>query len=150
MMLVATRVAPSAIHGNGLFAIHPILKGTPLYRFQSGLDQALSPEAWMALPEPARGFVRHFTYFDRPSNRMILSGDDARFMNHAETPNTGVPCGTPIKSGEPVITVALRDIAAGEELTCNYLDFDGDVAWKLGQVRPDAPLGAELSMAAKT
>ena len=43
----------------------------------------------------------------------------------------------------PVVTVALRDIAAGEEITCNYLDYDADTAWKLGLVPKDAPLGAK-------
>ena len=31
-------------------------------------------------------------------------------------------------------TEALRDIAAGEEITCNYFDFDADAARKLGGV----------------
>ena len=141
MILVPTRVAASGIHGNGLFAAVDLPKGTPFYRFVPGFDQALSPEAWATLPEPARGFARHFTYFDRDSNRMILSGDDARFMNHSERPNTGVPAGIDFADNEPVLTRTLRDIAAGEELTCDYRAFDGDVAWKLGQLPSDAPRG---------
>ena len=138
MILIETRVAPSGIHGNGLFAGHAIRAGTPFYRFQPGFDQSLTPEHWAALPEPARGFVRHFSYFDGATRRLILSGDDARFMNHSETPNTGALPG----STEPIVTVALREIAAGEELTCDYRAFDGDVAWKLGRVEDDSPLGA--------
>jgi len=30
--------------------------------------------------------------------------------------------------------VALRDIAAGEEITCNYFEFDADAPGKLGLV----------------
>ena len=142
MILVPTRVAASGIHGNGLFADACVAEGTPFYQFLPGFDQALSPDAWSAMPEPVRGFVRHFTYYDRASHRMILSGDDARFMNHSETPNTGVPEEALSGTGERVITRALRDIAAGEELTCDYRAFDGDVAWKLGQVPATSPLGA--------
>ena len=138
MILIETRVAPSGIHGNGLFARNAIPAGTPFYRFQPGFDQSLTPEEWSALPEPARGFVRHFTYFDTATRRLILSGDDARFMNHSETPNTGAIPGL----AEPVVTVALRDIAAGEELTCDYRAFDGDAAWKLGRVDEKSALGA--------
>jgi SET domain-containing protein len=142
MILVPTRVAASGIHGNGLFAAVDLPRGTPFYRFLPGFDQAISPEAWAALPEPARGFTRHFTYFDRATNRMILSGDDARFMNHSETPNTGILAGTVFPPGAEIITVVLRDVPAGGELTCDYRSFDGDVAWKLGAVLATAPLGS--------
>ncbi len=142
MILVPTRVAASGIHGNGLFATVDLPKGTPFYRFLPGFDQAISLEAWAALPEPARGFARHFTYFDRATSRMILSGDDARFMNHSESPNTGVPEGIDFADDEPVLTRTLCDVAAGEELTCDYRAFDGDVAWKLGAVPATAPLGS--------
>jgi hypothetical protein len=39
------------------------------------------------------------------------------------------------------VTVALRDLAAGEEITCNYLDYDADTAWKLGLVPKNARWG---------
>jgi hypothetical protein len=142
MILVPSRVAASGIHGNGLFAVEAVSKGTPFYRFFPGFDQALTPEAWTEMPEPARGFVRHFSYFDRASNRLVLSGDDARFMNHSEAPNTGVPNTAVFQPGESIVTIVLRDIAAGEELTCDYRAFDADVAWKLRLVPANAPLGA--------
>ncbi len=144
MILVPTRVAASGIQGNGLFALGAVSKGTPFYRFLPGFDQAISPESWTAMPEPARGFVRHFSYFDRVSNRLVLSGDDARFMNHSEAPNTGVPDTAFFQPGESIITVALRDIAVGEELTCDYRAFDADVAWKLRQVPAESPLGGTI------
>jgi hypothetical protein len=48
-------------------------------------------------------------------------------MNHDPRPNTGAPA----DAREPVTTVALRDIAAGEELTCDYAAFDAVAAAKL-------------------
>ncbi len=76
-------------------------------------------------------FVRHGDL------HVILSGDHACFINHDEAPNTGaLPDAVP-----PVTPVALRDIAAGEEITCNYWAYDADTAWKLGQVPRDAGLG---------
>ena len=50
-------------------------------------------------------------------------------MNHSDTPNTGAP---PADPAEAVMTIALRDLAAGEELTCNYFTFDADAPRKLG------------------
>ena len=47
-----------------------------------------------------------------------FEADDARYMNHADAPNCDV--------SQPEATYALRDIAAGEELTCNYNHFFED------------------------
>ena len=71
----------------------------------------------------------------------MLSGDHACFINHADSHNTG----TPPQAALPVTTVALRDIAAGEEITCDYWSYDADTAWKLGLAPRDAPLGAEVA-----
>jgi SET domain-containing protein len=49
-------------------------------------------------------------------------------MNHADAPNTGVPT----EASDPEITVTLRPIAAGEELTCDYFAFDAQAHAKLG------------------
>lgn len=143
MILVPTHVAPSGIHGNGLFADASIARGTPIYRFLPGFDQVFTTEQWAALPEPARSFTRHFSYLRRDAGELILSGDHARFMNHTDLPNTGLPS----DSADALTTVALRDIAANEELTCDYRAFDADVSWKLGLVSYDAPLGAVANTA---
>jgi len=58
----------------------------------------------------------------------MLNGDLTIFMNHAADPNTGAPPGV----ARPAFTVALRHIAAGEEMTCDYYAFDGAAEKKLG------------------
>jgi hypothetical protein len=138
MMLIRTRVAPSAIHGLGLFTVEPVPRGTPVWRFQPGYDFAITPEQFAALPAPAREHTRWFGHLDRATGNYLRSGDHACFMNHSSAPNTGAPA----DATAPVTTIALRDLAAGEELTCDYRAFDADVAWKLGaaahQAAPDA------------
>ena len=137
MLLVRTRVAPSPIHGLGLFAAEAIPRGTPVWQFREGFDHAFTRAEFAELPAPAREHLRWFSYFDATRDALIKSGDLCCFMNHADAPNTGSgphPC-------EPVITVALRDIAAGEELTCDYHAFDADLAWKFGRVTVDVELG---------
>ncbi len=137
MILVATRVAPSAIHGCGLFAVHDFPRGTPIWRFLPGFDHEFTPGEWAALPEPARAHTRHFCFVRQGDLHVVLSGDHACFINHADDPNTGAPPDARV----PVTTVALRDIAAGEELTCNYWAYDADTSWKLGLVPRDVALG---------
>jgi uncharacterized protein len=137
MMLIPTRVAPSRIHGLGLFAVTLVPAGTPVWRFQPGFDHAFSPEQFAALPQLARDHTRWFCFVSRETGHVILSGDHACFINHSMTPNTGAPGNGVL----PVTTVALADIQAGEEITCNYFDYDADTPWKLGLVPRDAPLG---------
>ena len=138
-MLVKARVAPSAIHHLGLIAVEPIPCGTPVWRFEPGFDHEFSPAQFAALPPPAREHTRWFCFVDKRSGQVILSGDHACFINHSADPNTGAPPDPDLS----VTTVALRDIAAGEEITCNYFDYDADTPWKLGLVGHDAPLGAK-------
>ena len=139
MMLIKSRVGTSPIHGMGLLASEPVRKGTPIWRFQKGFDHDFSPEAFAALPEIARAHTRWFCFVSKENGHVILSGDHACFINHSPTPNTGAGD----TDGMPVdATVALRDIAAGEEITCNYFEYDADTPWKLGLVSKDAVLGA--------
>ena len=130
MMLIETRVAPSTIHGLGLFTVKAVPRNTPIWKFQPGFDHDFSPAQFAALPPPAQIHARWFSFFTKPDHHAILSGDHACFMNHSTNPNTGAPP----SASPPVVTVALRDIAAGEELTCNYFDFDTEASSKLGQV----------------
>jgi SET domain-containing protein len=127
MMMVRTKVGPSLIHGMGLFASDNIPRGTAIWRFEPGFDRAFKPEELASLPPQARGHVRWFSFVSQETGEAILSGDHACFMNHSSIPNTGADS----NAVEQVTTIALRDIAAGEEITCNYLSFDADAARKL-------------------
>ncbi len=128
-MLIRVRVAPSRIHGLGLFTVEAGPAGTPVWRFQPGFDQAFSPAAFAALPAPAPAHLRWFGFVRVEDGGWVLSGDHACFMNHSTAPNTGV-AGAGV--GE-VMTMALRDLAAGEELTCDYRAFDAAATQKLGE-----------------
>lgn len=128
MILIRTRVAPSKIHGMGLFTVESVAKGTPLWRFEPGFDRAFSPEQFAALPPRAQDHARWFSYVSKADGHRILSGDHSCFMNHAASPNTGALPDAQL----PIITVALRDLAAGEEITCDYFAFDAEAALKLG------------------
>ena len=129
MLLIRTRVQPSAIHGLGLFALEFVPCGTPVWRFQAGFDQEFLPQQIATLPEVAREHLRWFGFPSAAEGRVFLSIDGACYMNHSSTPNTGAAP----NAVHPVTTVALRDIAVGEEITCDYFAFDADAARKLGE-----------------
>lgn len=116
MLTVKAVVRPSSIEGLGLFADQAIPAGTVIWAFVEKFDTTYTDEEFEALPEQAKPHVRKYSYFCPEMRLWVLCGDDARFMNHAEVPNTLEQPG--------YRTIAARDIAAGEELTCDYTQFD--------------------------
>lgn len=129
MLMVKTRLGPSSIAGIGLFADEDIPAGTVTWRFVPGFDQLFLEQDIEQLPEPARSELLTYTYKHPETGRYVYCLDNARFMNHAVEPNTrGVHAAASIEGYD----VATRHIAKGEELTCNYFTFDGNVEDKLG------------------
>ncbi|MDA1057361.1 MAG: SET domain-containing protein-lysine N-methyltransferase [Proteobacteria bacterium] len=118
MMLIRCFLAPSKIEGIGLFARDAVAKGTEVYRFTPPFDLIVDTAAIGALPTAPQEFFRRFT-FGHPTEteKILLEFDEGRYMNHAEAPNTDCSA---VFSG-----FAVQDIAAGEELTCNYRHLDG-------------------------
>lgn len=115
MFRVPTYVSRSSIHGFGVFAAQPIKKGTVVWQFDEGADWILSPEEMAAFPEKLQAQMEAWTYQGEDGS-YILCSDGAKFMNHSFEPNCD-------DSGF-FQTVAACDIAAGEELTCDYREFD--------------------------
>jgi SET domain-containing protein len=120
MLLVPTRLSQSPIHGLGVFALAPIAASMPVWRFERGLDMEFSPDIVTTLPEHVQAFFSHYGYLDRNVGRIILCFDDARFVNHSDAPNVA----TDYAQDPYGLDVALRDIAAGEELTMDYANFE--------------------------
>ena len=121
MLLVKTSVGPSNISGLGLFADQFIEKGTIIWQLSEPLDLVLAKELVQNLPLLAKQtFLKH-GYFSKKLEKYILSFDNDRFTNHSEDPN--VLEGEVMVGGETV-TVAVKDILAGEEITCDYAEFD--------------------------
>lgn len=129
MLMVKTRLGLSEIAGIGLFADQDIPMGTETWRFMNGFDQLLSQSEITGLPEPARSNILDHAYLDADSGLFVLCADNARFMNHADEPNTA---GVHEPGAIEGYDIAIRDIRAGEEMTCDYRTFDAHVSLKLG------------------
>jgi hypothetical protein len=129
MLLVKTRLGQSQIEGIGLFAAEPIKAGTVTWRFLDGYDQCFTAEQIAALPAVAREAIETYTYLHQPGGLYVYCLDNARFMNHADDPNTA---GVHVDGAIEGYDIATRDIAEGEELTCDYRLFDGNYRRKLG------------------
>ena len=123
MLLVKTKLDVSPIHGIGLFAAEFIPEYTIIWKFNPCIDLRLCAEQIEQLPASCGEQIRKYTYREIHTGLYVLCGDDARFFNHSDEPN----CLDFYHNEEEDLTVANRNINAGEELTCNYALFDLDL-----------------------
>ena len=116
MLLVSTYVAASEIEGVGVFAAAPIKKGELIWRLNPDFDRLIPADTYEDMPETMRELIDRYAYPspDKPGY-LVYEVDNGRFMNHSDTPNTDF--------SEYGGGMAAHDIAAGEELTCNYHEF---------------------------
>jgi uncharacterized protein len=117
MMLVRTYLSSSKIEGIGIFAAEPIKAGDVIWRLDPKFDVLFTESDIEELPPHMQDFItRYFYPHLKQPGVWVLESDNGRFMNHSESPNTDF---TQFEEG-----FAIRDIAAGEEIICNYYEFD--------------------------
>jgi uncharacterized protein len=114
---VFCRLGSSPIHGVGVFAILPILKGTLIFP-DEGKFLEVKEEEVSALPAPIKKLYDDFCPLEGGKYVCPLEFnqvDIGYYLNHSKEPN----CYTNdvlVDNG----FYALRDIAVGEELTVDY------------------------------
>lgn len=121
-LLIPTRLGPSPIHGLGLFAEESVPAGTPVWAFDARIDRLLAPGDPVLADYPQVARLTDFHGCVIEGVGILLPGDDARFLNHADDAAIG--------RADPAdwrAFVTRRAIAAGEEITCNYEDICADV-----------------------
>ena len=140
MLLVKTKIAPSAIHGMGLFAEEFIPKEAVIWKFVAGFDKTFTREQIESFPPAVHVFLTKYAYFSKKTGRYRLDSDNGRYFNHSKTPNTSTK--SLPKESEDII-YANRDIQPGEEITVNYADQEEDHAEGniLGDFLPKISLG---------
>lgn len=119
MLCIQTELRSSKISGIGLFANEFIRKGTQVWKFNPNVDQLFAIEEIQDLDETGQKEFRKYAFLDKFHGKYMLCGDDGRYFNHSENPN----CDDSMKD----ITIAIRDIRKGEELTVDYYTFYGDI-----------------------
>ena len=121
MLTVSSYVAPSAIEGLGVFAGEFIERGRLLWSLNPKFDILVYTREIEGLAPHVQDFIARYSYphLEMPGV-VIVDSDNGRFMNHSLNPNTNFRI---FDKG-----YALTDIAQGEELTCNYHEFDPSFA----------------------
>ncbi|MFO7478907.1 MAG: SET domain-containing protein [Methyloceanibacter sp.] len=117
MLTVSTYVAPSAIQGLGVFAGEFIERGRLLWSLNPKFDIFVQADEIGAYPPHMQDYISRYTYphLEIPGV-VILDSDNGKFMNHSLLPNTDFRI---FDKG-----YAIGDIAPGDEITCNYHEFD--------------------------
>jgi len=139
MLLIPNYVGPSAIEGVGVFAAAPIRKGTAIWSLDERFDHLLTAADIAALGPEQKLFVERYgyTHTTRPE-LTVLEMDNGRFMNHSDDPNTDFT--------DPVVGWTVRDIAEGEEVTCNYAEFEPGFAILPGRFFVPRPAGRQVGL----
>lgn len=114
MLFVKTYIDKSDISGIGLFAAEAIEKDTLIWKL-TDLDLVIREEELQSkdLTSLQRKYIETYSYTN--GSKYYFCIDDAKFMNHSRNANT-------YEVGHS--SLASRDIKAGEEITCNYGNFD--------------------------
>jgi hypothetical protein len=112
---IAYQVSRSEIHGNGVFARRKIRAGALIDEYEG---ERISADEAALRAEQLGGPLNHTFFFSLSNGSVIdggMLGNDARYINHACTPNCEAR-----EVDDRVFVYALRDIARGEELNYNY------------------------------
>jgi hypothetical protein len=124
MLLVASWIFPSPIHGYGCFTAGHIPAGQLVWIFNARIDQVLFDD--LSKRE------RLHAYGSNASGRFILCGDNAAWINFSEKANL-------IEAEKINDEFALRsscEIRACTELTV-FPDSDTDYPWKMNRCMKD-------------
>jgi SET domain-containing protein len=120
------RVGPSEIEGLGVFALRPFRGGERIRRVN--VVREVTPES--PLRQELGELLDHCSY---PDGKTVLWGLPDRHVNHSCDPNSWVSF-----EGDHCYLVARRDVAAGDEITCDYnINIADGTAWpcKCGAAR---------------
>ncbi|HKE43376.1 MAG TPA: SET domain-containing protein-lysine N-methyltransferase [Steroidobacteraceae bacterium] len=109
------QVRRSRVHGNGVFALRRIRKGTRVIEYAGERVSHQEADRRYESREPGNNHTFLFILDDQIVIDAGVSGNEARFINHSCEPN----CESVIE-GENIYIYAIRTIEPGEELAYDY------------------------------
>lgn len=117
MLIIETTLKEFPNKGIGLCSVHNIPKGTFVYEENKFFDVLVSKKEVDAMHKVAKDFIETHCSYSKKRDGYWVCVDNARFLNHSFDAN--------LKYLNDIHKyIAVRDILAGEELTCNYTEFD--------------------------
>ena len=118
---VYVRLAPSTVHGIGVFAIRDIPKGTLVCKSHEGALRWIQEKEVEELPPEMQKLYEDFCIYKDGQYGCPRSFNDLTpswYINHSETPNVDID--------EDAEFFALKLIKAGEELLADYSSYNDE------------------------
>ena len=111
MLLIEHFVAPSPVHGLGVFSSGFVPTNTKVWIFHPAIDREIPASDLHELPAHVAALIeRHAEYLPQ-RNIFRLSADGDYYLNHSDNPN--------LENRDDDV-FSCRDIRPGEELFCDY------------------------------
>jgi len=120
MLVIPTYIEKSEIDGLGLFAAKDIESGSITWYLDPSIDLVVPKDIFenvLSVFKNDEQVERLKRWSYTRNNDIIVCVDNAKFINHSNTPNT---------KHEGQYDIAMRDIAKGEEITADYRQFEDD------------------------
>lgn len=116
-MMVRTELRHSPIEGIGVFAAEFIAAGTIVWKLDERFYVMVKRADVQEFPDLIKEHFSRYSYPHMTKPDILMCDiDNGRFMNHSVSPNTD------FRDSE--LAWAIKDIKVGEEITCNYFEFD--------------------------
>lgn len=131
MIHVRYQLKESGLHGIGLFADQALKKGDLVYTASPLLDLNITQEQFDSLEKREQEELLWWGFFDEPSQKWHVDFDVSKFINHSFSSSV-----TQSKEHDEAYLIAARDIADGEELTQNYLEFESESDLERRGIKP--------------
>ena len=131
MLRIKSKIKRSKICGLGLFADQFVPKGTITWEYDENFDSAFGEKQLDMLPKVDKNYILMYAYFDKNLNKFVLCSDNQKHINHSKDKKKRNINSTITKD------VAARDIKKGEELLCDYDQFDPSYFKRMGIKRKD-------------
>lgn len=120
-------VRPSQLHGLGVFALTHIAAGTRWWSVSLGEVITVSRTQFATLARSERSpatdalmaALHEYSIYLTSRDQMVLIPDNGRYVNHSDAPNSAAGV-----TATMLYSTAMRDIAAGEEITEDYATYD--------------------------
>jgi SET domain-containing protein len=115
MLMIKNKLAPSPIHGLGVFSEEFVPAGGIVWQWHEGIDQKISPAVVEALPSVCQDIFKRYGWVE--NGEYIICIDNEKYINHSDNPNC-------IFTEDGNTAIAARDIHIGDEITQDYKTFD--------------------------
>ena len=131
MLLIEHYVAPSSIHGLGVFAVTFVPKGAKVWVFHPAIDRVIPVSELAGLPDHVVERIHVHAEFLPQHDAFRLGADGDYYLNHCDDPNLE-------DRGDEMF--ARMDIQAGDELRYDYretevVSFNPDTKQRTQKIR---------------